>query len=933
MQLSQFLQKVLPHEGIYCADVITKEGKSKNTYLDSTEDLAKFILSKNGQANLYHACSSFKVPGSRKKDNVHRVRSLWADIDVRPDKGYNDFPSAFKGISDFLASTKLPIPTTVFTGSGIHLYWTLKQDLEPHIWERYANGLKVLASALKFKIDLGITADASRVLRSPGTLNLKWNKQSKILHLAEDYDINQFAILALQKTKEVAAKEAKDFTPVNADIIFTKCAQMAAFKAGAFISGETWIGVGRILAQCVDGEKLWHEYSALDERYDEAEAAKKWNDSVRFNKATLCSRFKETNPEGCKGCPHNVNTPISFARRRQAQLSEDYTKDVDDKVQSFSLPYGYKYGENGCLIFSSQKKDEEEAKEIKITQYPFCISERSSGQMVDGELSAIVEYWKPKDGWAESKMPISELVLNPMACLAKIGVMVSDPLLMRKYVQTAFDKLAGDKHMIKTYDTFGWKDSNKFLLGERLYYFRDGKLAFDKVPLGPEAASIAGELRPGGRSGGGSIQGWREAAQGLFARGHEWQAVSLLAGCAAILLGLQGDPEGGAMLSLYDAVGGMGKTTANSAGASPWGGLTALSTNAADTVNARMAKLGTLCHLPLVYDEMKRDNPGIAKAFIQSFTVGNERARMSKDGALNRNPRHWRTVMLTSANTELIGAISAGDGSEAMADRVLELHAEKLPLNKGEIDTQLKQKFNMNCGYAGPVILALVLRNIEAVKSRLIETEQRLMRQAADAKLRFRIQLIAAIDVMGRLISESGLLNFDPQYYTDWLVEQITSTTEIIKAASSAELLSRYMRDHVGSTLITKQYVPGNAKRIVGETKTGKVAIRVEEDSGHIVIPRKDIEMWLQEKDRSIKAFIRELEVFGVLLQKNVLRNLGAGTQLSIGQESVLIFNGKHPAITGVVEGVHEDAKIIPLKQDQKPSASAPRLAALSKLT
>jgi hypothetical protein len=929
MQLSNFLKKVLPHDGIYCATAITPEepkAKVRNQFLGTTEDCANWIQSQNGKANLYHACASYKTPGKRTKDNVHSLRALWADIDIRDDKGYKTFEDAFHGLHNFLIVSKLPVPTTVFSGNGIHVYWTLKQDIDIQTWEKYANGLKAYAINTGFKIDAGITADAARILRSPGTINLKWNKESKILNIGEDCDISQFTVVGMQRVRapvvaEVEKKEKKDFTLVDAEKIFAGCAQLRLFKEGwQEQTGEHWIACGRIIAQCDGGEKIWHTLSEQDPRYNENEAAKKWHDSLKFNNATTCARFKELNPEGCVGCTFRGKTPIGLARGKP--VAKEYTEEVVKKLEESNVPFGYSFNAAGALVVMT-KDGEERDKEIEISNYPFVVKDRTTGDLVFGERSFIVEHWTPQEGWKEGELTLVEFTLNPTAALAKIGVLITNPNLTREYVRKSINKLAKEKAMIKVHDTFGWK-GDKFLLGDRLYSYDDGKLVFETVHLGAEARQLAPHLRPGGMAGRGSIQGWQAAAQGLFARGHEWQAISLIAGAAAPLLALLGDVEGGTIWSLFDPVGGKGKSTSIIAGATIWGSFEGLSTNASDTINARMAKLGTLRNLPFAYDEMRRDNPGIAKQFVQTFTAGTERARMDKNGGLSKTPRSWRTIMLTSANTELVGAIAADDGSEAMSDRVFEIHADSLPLRRGEINGQLKEQFLENCGYAALVVVGYMLKGLTEIKINIKEREKHYMNLLHDSKLRFRAQFIAAIDVMANLLADSKMLVFDPNDYITFLLEHINDNTEISRIASASEMLSRYLREMQSSTVHTVAFKPGQSMHIVPETKTGRVDVRIEKDSKHIIIPRKDLHTWLQERDRSIKAFIKELTDNGVLLGKNIKKNLGAGTQYASGQESVLIFKADHEELTGF-------DNIIPLTPTQSPAASSLRLAALAK--
>lgn len=927
MNTLEFLERVLPDDGTYCFSTINKQGLTRNIFLATKADIAVSTKAVSGKTNVYHACASYKDGSSRKKTNVHRLKSLWLDVDVRPDKGYRDFESAFRGLADFLSASSLPRPLVVFSGGGLHLYWPLDADIEPERWQKYSLGLETLAKNLGFKSDEGIAKDSARVLRTPGTINLKNGNEAKILNDAGPYNISQFNILLIQNAPRPTPKKKYE---KDADInkILARCSQMRGFQSGIEQSGQTWIACGRVIAQCYNGtEELWHEWSSKDDRYSEPEAQKKWEESVAFDNGVTCSHFKSVNPEGCTGCMvwGKIKSPVQLGRSTaiSEEVKAELSQDDADVLQTATIPHPYAVGSSGGIVLRDKSSEEEEVKEVEVSRFPFFVLDRTTSELDESQQAIRICHSTPADGWRVGEMTLVEYGTNPIAALAKLGVLVTNEKAAKDFIRRSVNELATFKKMTKVHDTFGWK-GDKFLLGDRLYSVANNKLTFETVHLGGDAVELATHLRPGGRTGRGSVQGWRTAAQSLFSKGHEWQAATLLAAAGAPLLALLDDAEGGTIWSLFDPIGGKGKTTATVAGATLWGGWEGLSTNAADTLNARMAKLGTLRHLPLAYDEMRRDNPGIAKQFVQVFTAGTERARLNRTASISRQPRSWRTFMLTSANSELIGAIAADEGSEAMSDRVFEIHAENLPLRKGEINSQLKSEFLNNAGHAGPILLALILKDLDAVKQLILEKEKHYMSVLGDSKSRFRAQLIAVVDVMGSLIAGSNLLVFDPKYYTDWLLEQLTVSSDEIKIFDGVEYLARFIREFQHSIIYTTEFKPGSAKMNVPEPKSGRVIIRFEKDTQHIVIPRKDLEIWLQSKDQSMKAFIKDLESKEIIYSKTVKRTLTAGTHMTSGLEAVIIFRGDHELLSGI-------EKVTPLRTTQAQPASSPLHASHSR--
>lgn len=107
-------------------------------------------------------------PGGRRTDVVGDGRTVWVDLD-RPDA-----LRVLEGVDP---------PASVIVASGgrghVHAYWRLRRAVPPRVIER-ANGR--LAWALGGDLWAG---DAARILRPPGTLNLKHDTLVELLHDAD----------------------------------------------------------------------------------------------------------------------------------------------------------------------------------------------------------------------------------------------------------------------------------------------------------------------------------------------------------------------------------------------------------------------------------------------------------------------------------------------------------------------------------------------------------------------------------------------------------------------------------------------------------------------------------------------------------------------------------------------------------------------------
>lgn len=915
----EFLKRVLPSQGNYCVAAFSKTRNGpKHLWCRTVAELAKAIEAYDlANDAVYHACASYgdkknkRGKTARTKENVQWLRSLYCEIDVRDDKGYQTKAEAIEALTVFLETTKLPIPIIVDSGGGYHLYWPLDKDLDRATWERYANGLQKLATSRGFKIDTGIGTDAARILRTPGTTNRKYgNTIVTLCNDVEPYPISAFTILAFQNPQPVVKKFETVLADANA--IASKCRQLRTLRdSPSGQSGLAWIATGRILAQCVDGEKLWHEWSARDERYNDTEANAKWEDSVRFNNGVTCAYFGTVNPEGCEGCPFSgkIKTPLTLGRPQKYKIPEE----VGNVLDAIDLPKGFKFSANGQLLFVSEKKSVDGDVQEDVTfvhEFPLLVIDRSVSEVSGQDCKITFLHWQPHDGWQELLVDAADFLRSSEVAFGGKGIFGTDDKLLKKYVKQCLNMLAQRQAKNMSYETFGWKNNESaFLLGNRMYStVKDDagnvSIHIETVGLTDTAARMAEHLQPGGSRKRGALAAWRVAAQKLFGPGMEWQASTVLASFAAPLMPLSLRSEGGLAWSTCDYKGGKGKSFATSAAASVWGDPDGVSTTSSDTAKSRIAVLGTLRHLPLAFDEMNRADPELAKEFLQIFTTGKEGTRLKQDGNLQNHQRNWCTILLTSSNSELIGAIEASAGSKAMGSRVFEVQATQLPLDKKELKESSKRGFVENCGHAGHVyIQTLVYLNaIGALETMLDDAEQFLDGlYEFGTEDRFKVAFYKAVYVASQILVEMEMLSFSPERIIDWLVKEDNKEDEHAWRTSNnmVDVLGQYLREKLQSTLVVP--MPWNYKPLhVVKAPTAELAIRIEE-TGNIFIDKLALGKWLQTKEVSMRHLVKDLNSRQIIKEKHARRSLGAGTGYGAGQAWVLVINGKHPDIANLI--------------------------------
>lgn len=178
-----FLPFFVSHKGFIEVRQINS-GKVSSEFFPSIDILMESF--DNFKGNTYFGVGA-RIRKEGKKDAVKMLTCFWTDIDYgqeghRKKNWYATAEEALAGIRRF------PIPPSiiVYSGNGYHCYWLLDQAYEitnPEIVEKILKALIVNLGG-----DHG-THDLSRILRLPGTFNLKDStnpKRADIVHFNED---------------------------------------------------------------------------------------------------------------------------------------------------------------------------------------------------------------------------------------------------------------------------------------------------------------------------------------------------------------------------------------------------------------------------------------------------------------------------------------------------------------------------------------------------------------------------------------------------------------------------------------------------------------------------------------------------------------------------------------------------------------------------
>lgn len=326
--------------------------------------LASFNLAESDGAD---AQGRPKFKGERKHENVQALRSFWIDADVKRDgdgKTKSIFTTRLEAeqwLDQFLTATSLPPPNLwVNSGYGFHWYWVLEDPMTWVDWQPYADALRGALIAHGFKCEAGISSDAARILRPPGTSNMKAVPQGgqrvpvEVMsdHTRGDYPnelvLNRLkpylgspppattvgtpaamlagsgpaAVFQAPHANMTAAAQANlpvASRPRQFSRIATQCEQVKQSLAagGAGDHYQLWyLGFLSLAHHCEDGAQFVHPISQGDPRYnpqnvDNHVARIATEKAKKDNGPPLCTSFDSWRPGVCQGCLLNgkVATP------------------------------------------------------------------------------------------------------------------------------------------------------------------------------------------------------------------------------------------------------------------------------------------------------------------------------------------------------------------------------------------------------------------------------------------------------------------------------------------------------------------------------------------------------------------------------------------------------------------------------------------------
>lgn len=766
-------------------------------------------LAKN-KKDVWFAVSLFGSP-DRKKDNVVSTKAFFLDIDIKPDRPdcYADLVTGGSAVHEFSVKLGLPTPTLVRSGNGLHVYWILDQAITPDKWLPVARALQLACVEEGLLADGAITADIARILRVPDTKNYKDETNPKPVEILTALTERTYEEIAtpladfifrveLRDTADIQnAKFASDLpqTPKDANIIASKCGQVALLRdtQGNIPEPQWYAGLG-VLALCVDGEALAHEWSKGYAGYSEAETDTKFERAKEFA-PTTCSKFYDVNPVTCQKCPFygKVTTPI--------QLGETVTPLVIDRTEALVphgtideviaqskatgidhlIPWGYQCGKEGVII--PVKDDDESQTPQKISPVPLWVSR---SMVTENRDAAEIEIsWIPLRKETVEKANLDAgLLSKPEAldtALVKLNIDVLDSKLLSRYIKACRLHLNREQDASTIYDRFGLTDSEDgFVVGTDLIQKDKRSPALISRRISTDRIKMLAEK--------GSLEGWTEAT-GYFDEPQYWMhRFTILAALGAPLFALAGIE--GSVLSLAGESGG-GKTTAAMVGVAAYSKPEGFTIDPQSTLKAFYENWRQAGNLPVIINEAATIRKDYLLLLMLAAANGKARDTSNPEHTIDSSGS-WKTLTILTSNIHLLN-LDNSILNEASKARMLELTFEPQNCIPMTLGAPIHAAIQRNHGVAGRLFLDFVMKNPVTV-SKSIRDRVATLEKGINSVRRYNVWLIATVSVVAEIATSLGLIDFETDDCVKNALGTLVTTVQSTKSPSQVidELIADY---------------------------------------------------------------------------------------------------------------------------------------------
>jgi len=925
MDTRTFLEATLGDSGYYCVYAARRSDERKvQKFYSSIDDVVHAAQQLDDDGfDAYFALATFTEAGSRKAANVEQLRSFFLDLDCGQGKEYPTQAEALQALRGFCATLKLPRPTLINSGRGVHAYWPLTEPVPRETWGPVAESLKRACRQHALHIDPAVPADAARVLRVPGTHNHKDTPPKDVgIVGAPGAPVSFDSFKDLLDDDTGLLTTAKKFTPQEQDSLMQAlsgsitsrfktillktadgkgCAQLHEIVTNqAHISEPLWRAGLSIAQHCVDRDKAIHKISNQHPDYTPEGTEEK---AALIRGPYLCERFDEFRPDVCTNCKHwgKIKSPIVLGREvLEAEESDNIVvqrpMDIPQaKPLTFVIPpYPRPYfrGKTGGIFV--HKKDEEGEPQDKMIYHNDLYVVRRLRDPDVGE-AIVMRLHLPRDGVREFTVPLTIVGSKDefRKHLAMHGVTVLNVAELMDYTMKWVSELQYKAEATEAQRQFGWSDDagTSFAIGNMEVYK-------DRIEINsPSAATVQyfPYFTPKG-----TLEEWKKNMEFFNRPGCEVHQFMFGLSLGAPLMQFQ--PINAAAFHIYSKNSGLGKTTSMLAGASIWGDPSALMLTENDTHNSRMNRAEVYKNLPVYMDEMTNTKAIDLSDWAYQLPNGQQRNRMSGRSNVERTRgKPWKTMFGSTGNASLIERISTYKRMpEAEAQRILEHNVSRVMFSTKEETDKFSDEIKLHYGHAGIVYIQYLLNNLDASKE-LANLNQKKIDIAAGLTAENRFwSALASRTITGLMLAKrSGLITWEIAPIAQWIIGVLkdakSATKEMLNETNM--LLTDYLAENYNNILRIKS-TDDARKKATGldhlihpeAVPRAQFAARYEYDVKKLYLLPKPLKEWCVRQQLNYSGLLDTLRAAPTNMKKEKIR-LSRGTHMNMPPADVLTID------------------------------------------
>jgi hypothetical protein len=900
----QFYEKVLPSQGVYCVTEISKDKRVINRFAESLDEVEQLVEEGSNEGkNVFIALSSFSGH-SRMSDFATYCRSFFVDLDVKPGKSgcYSSKVEAVEDLDHFLKVTELPPPVVVDSGNGIHAYWPFEEAVPIAEWKAYADKFKQLCLD-HMKIDPVVTADVTRIMRCPETLNFKTDPPNPTRFLTDE--IHQYDFAAFKDylgDVSIPTSSILDLVPKGLDEDTRKIAKLDNYETtfqdiaeksidghgcnqirNALVNAKTlpepiWHSALSIARHCTDWETAIHLMSEDYIGYSPEATIRKANET--FGKPHSCATFEQRNPGGCNGCPFKgqITNPLAIGRKFVAEPPKEVSKEDTirieenpEEVPTFPAAlFPYVRGRAGGIYYVppadvGEDGEKEQSDPLLISTNEFFPIKRMYGES-DGEMF-LVRVKLPHE-IREKYLSMGEMqsVDSMKEIIGKAGVAPPHQNLWPKlveYMTKWAHYLQSQNAADKICRQMGWTlNDETFLIGET-EVLGGGKTR--RAASSPLIRDVSRLLQPKG-----DYQVWKDCVNRLNAPEFEMQAFGFFISFGAPLMKYTST---NGMTFCFTGTSGAAKSGSLYAALSVWGAPKPLSVYDS-TDNAFNLRAMSLKNIMMGMDEVEEKPPEQISKLIHLISQGKGKMRMQSSVNAEREQQEVAsTLCFMSSNVSLYDLIlnkKANASGEIM--RLLEYVLSPPSFLTLEIGKEIFDPLHRNHGHAGVEFINKIIDMGDTeVRARIKKWSSRVTatKMGSGAAFRFYETAFSAIFAGAEIANEIGIINFNIERIFDKVMLEtikIKENTQKNQITDYEGLIAEFLNDHWRrGTLIFDE------GRLVNEPH-GELVARVEIGNSTQYVAKSKFKQYLASKSVGTAEFEKALERSSVKLESKKMR-------------------------------------------------------------